>query len=343
MTSDSTMPQGDDHAGFGDRQLGVVVIGRNEGERLRRCLASLVAFGTPIIYVDSGSSDGSADLARKFGAGVVELDMRRPFTAAWARNQGWRRMVELHPAITRVHFFDGDCEVIDGWLSAAMRTLDEQPGIAVVCGRRRERFPEASAFNRQCEIEWNAGAGEIRSCGGDALMRVGALAAVGGYRESLIAGEEPELCVRLRGAGWKIWRLDRDMVWHDAAMTRWSQWWNRSKRAGHAFAEGVFLHGAPPERHYVAEERRALAWGAALPAMILLLGLVQPLAFLLLLLYPLQMLRLALRPQPAAREAGAVWSRAFFLVAGRFPEAAGVLLYRWRRLRGRASTLIEYK
>ncbi len=323
--------------------MGVVIIGRNEGQRLVRCLQSVLGAAAQVVYVDSGSTDGSAQTARSMGADVVELDMRRPFTAALARNAGWRRLVQIAPQATTVHFFDGDCEVVPGWLDAATDALASHPERAVVCGRRRERFPDASAFNRQCEIEWNAGAGEIRSCGGDALMRLDALAAVGGYRDDLIAGEEPELCVRLRAAGWKIWRLGRDMVWHDAAMTRWSQWWKRSKRAGHAFAEGAFLHGAPPERHYVAEERRALVWGAMLPAAILLLGLIQPLAFLLLALYPLQMLRLALRPQPAAREAGAVWSRAFFLVAGRFPEAAGVLLFRWRRHRGRASSLIEYK
>ncbi len=323
--------------------MGVVIIGRNEGQRLVRCLQSVAGTASWVVYVDSGSTDGSADAARAAGADVVELDMRRPFTAALARNAGWRRLVEIAPGATTVHFLDGDCEVVPGWLAAAMDELAAHPERAVVCGRRRERFPEASMFNRQCEIEWNAGAGEIRSCGGDALMRLDALAAVGGYRDSLIAGEEPELCVRLRGAGWKIWRLDRDMVWHDAAMTRWSQWWKRSKRAGHAFAEGAFLHGAPPVRHYVAEERRALIWGAVLPIAILVLGLVHPIGFLLLALYPLQMLRLALRPQPAAREADAAWSRAFFLVAGRFPEAAGVLLFRWHRLRGRESALIEYK
>lgn len=323
--------------------VGVVIIGRNEGQRLVRCLESVLGAVSQVVYVDSGSTDGSAARARTLGAEVVELDMRRPFTAALARNAGWRRLVEIAPQATSVHFLDGDCEVVPGWLQAAHEALADHPERAVVCGRRRERFPHASAFNRQCEIEWNAGAGEIRSCGGDALMRLDALAAVGGYRDSLIAGEEPELCVRLRGAGWKIWRLGRDMVWHDAAMTRWSQWWKRSKRAGHAFAEGAFLHGGPPERHYVAEERRALIWGAALPLAILVLGLVHPIGWLLLAVYPLQMLRLALRPQPAAREADAVWSRAFFLVAGRFPEAAGVLLFRWHRLRGRASTLIEYK
>jgi len=343
MTTDSMMREGADHVPSPARELGIVIIGRNEGERLRRCLESLASARSQIIYVDSGSTDGSAGLARRLGADVVELDTRRPFTAAWARNMGWRRLLELRPLVARVHFFDGDCEVIEGWIDAAMCTLDTQPRTAVVCGRRRERFPDASTFNRQCEIEWNAESGEVRSCGGDALMRIDALQGVGGYRDTLIAGEEPELCVRLRAAAWQIWRLDRDMAWHDAAMTRWSQWWRRSKRAGHAFAEGASLHGRPPERHYVGEERRALIWGVWLPVAILLLCLLSRWMLLLALLYPVQMLRLALRPQRAAREADAVWSRAFFLVAGRFPEAAGVLLFRWHKILGRASALIEYK
>lgn len=323
--------------------MGVVIIGRNEGQRLVRCLESVAAAAARIVYVDSGSTDGSADRARAIGADVVELDMRRPFTAALARNAGWRRLREIAPDATLVHFLDGDCEVVPGWLEIAQQTLLARADLAVVCGRRRERFPDASVFNRQCEIEWNGASGEVRSCGGDALMRLEALEAVGGYRDDLIAGEEPELCVRLRGRGWKIWRVGRDMVWHDAAMLRWSQWWKRSKRAGHAFAQGASLHGSPPERHYVAEERRALAWGVGLPLATLLLAALHPAGWLLLLAYPLQMLRLALRPQAAAREADAVWSRAFFLVAGRFPEAAGVLLFHWHRLRGHSSRLIEYK
>ena len=40
-------------------QLGIVTIGRNEGERLRRCLSSVVGRGMPVVYVDSDSTDGS--------------------------------------------------------------------------------------------------------------------------------------------------------------------------------------------------------------------------------------------------------------------------------------------
>ena len=325
--------------------VGAVVIGRNEGERLRRCLASIIDAepGMRVVYVDSNSTDDSVATARALGADVVELDKTKPFTAAWARNTGWRRLVASEPNLQLVHFFDGDCEVMPGWLAEARHFLVVHPDVAVVCGRRRERFPKSSLFNLMCDVEWNAPTGSVRACGGDACMRLDVLRQAGGYRDSLIAGEEPELCVRIRELGWKVWRLDRDMVWHDAAMTRWSQWWRRSKRAGHAFAEGAALHGRPPELHYVRERRRALIWGCVLPMVIVIAGMVDARGFLLAALYPLQVIRLGLRPTKAAKDAGAVWSRAFFLVASRFPEAAGVLLYAWRQARGHASTLIEYK
>ena len=69
--------------------VGVVIIGRNEGERLRRCLTSVVGRGLTVVYVDSNSTDGSAGLARAMGADVVELDMSRPFTMGRGRNVGW--------------------------------------------------------------------------------------------------------------------------------------------------------------------------------------------------------------------------------------------------------------
>ncbi|HMC94328.1 MAG TPA: glycosyltransferase, partial [Polyangia bacterium] len=211
------------------------MIGRNEGERLRLCLRSLgcapVSGGEgaatdapalagpapPCVYVDSGSTDGSVVLARGLGAHVVELDLGTPFTAARARNAGFRRLLEVAPGIAFVQFVDGDCEVVPGWLPRAARRLEERPELAVVCGRRRERFVGASLYNRLCDIEWDTPVGDARACGGDALIRRVALEGVGGYDPRLIAGEEPELCVRLRAAGFKVERLDADMTLHDAA------------------------------------------------------------------------------------------------------------------------------
>ena len=314
-------------------RLGAVIIGRNEGARLVACLASFPDWVRPLVYVDSGSTDGSVAAARAAGAEVVALDMAQPFTAARARNAGFQRLREL-ASPDFVQFVDGDCRVQPGWLDAAADFLAARPGVAVVCGRRREVRPEASVWNRLCDAEWDTPVGKAKACGGDALMRVAAVAGVSGFDPSLIAGEEPELCVRLRQAGWEVWRIDHEMTLHDAAMTRFGQWWKRTRRGGHAFAEGAALHGAPPERHWVAETRRALLWGIALPLVTLLGLLVTPWAALLLLAYPLQILRLS-------RRWG--WERAVFTVLAKLPEAQGVLEYHLNRLRNRKAGLIEYK
>jgi GT2 family glycosyltransferase len=315
--------------------IGAVVIGRNEGARLKRCLAALAGQVGRIVYVDSGSTDGSIAVARAAGAEVVALDMSRPFTAARARNAGFDRLTGTGRAPDLVQFIDGDCEMQPGWIAAATGFLRETPRVAVVCGRRRERFPEASIYNRLIDAEWNTPVGEARSCGGDALMRVKALQDVGGFNPAVIAGEEPELCVRLRQAGWRIWRLDAEMTRHDAALTRFGQWWIRACRGGHAYAEGAALHGAPPERHKVRELRRVLAWGVGLP-LLTLAGLVAtPWALLLLLAWPAQMLRLRLR--------GESWLSAVFLTLAKLPEAQGALRYYRRRLTGGRIALIEYK
>ncbi len=313
-------------------RLAIVIIGRNEGARFLACLAALPEGVGQVIYVDSGSTDGSIEAAREYGAEVVDLDRGQPFTAARARNAGIARIA----GAKWVQFLDGDCALREGWIDAALARLEDDEGLAVVCGRRRERYPEASVYNRLCDAEWDTPVGPALACGGDAMMRVEALRAVEGYNGDLIAGEEPELCVRLRAAGWRIERLDAEMTWHDAAMTRFGQWWKRTKRAGHAFAEGAALHGAPPERHWVRETRRALLWGAVLPLMILGALLVSPwLALVLALAYPVQVIRLGLRDGD--------WARAFFNVLGKFPEAQGALGYYLSRLSGRKQGLVEYK
>jgi len=320
---------------------GIVVIGRNEGERLRLCLQSCQDAAVRV-YVDSNSTDGSVELARALGADVVALDLSQGFTAARARNAGFRRLMALAPALEFVAFVDGDTELFPDWIGAALAFLRERPDVVAVCGRRRERHPEASVFNQLCDIEWNTPPGQARAFGGDVVLRAQALRAVGGYRDDLIAGEEPELCVRLRAAGGRIWRLDRDMTWHDAAMTSLAQWWRRNLRSGHAFAEGAFLHGQPPERHFVAETRRAIAWGAVLPlAIVALAALVSPWLLALLALYPLQWLRIGLRF--ARARAPIPWTHAAFLLLGRLPEAQGALKFHLGRWRGQRSAIIEYK
>jgi GT2 family glycosyltransferase len=313
--------------------VGAVVIGRNEGARLVACLASFPGTVQPLVYVDSGSTDGSVAAAKAAGAEVVALDMTQPFTAARARNAGFAALM-AHGAPEFVQFVDGDCVLQPGWIPAAQAFLTGKPKTAVVCGRRREIHPEASVWNRLCDAEWDTSVGQAKGCGGDALMRTKAVQAMGGYNPDLIAGEEPELCLRLRQAGWEIWRIDAEMTLHDAAMLRFGQWWKRCRRGGHAFAEGASMHGSTPERHWVAETRRAILWAIVVPLMALAGLMITPWAALILLSYPVQVLRLQ-------RHYG--WERAIFVTLAKFPEAMGVLQYHFNQLRRRRAGLIEYK
>jgi len=323
-------------------EVGVVVIGRNEGQRLVRCLQSLSGKGYVVVYVDSGSTDGSMNEAAKLGVKALALDMKIPFTAARARNVGFQYLMQIAPNLEYVQFVDGDCEVMSDWINKGVDFLDEHAEVAVVSGRCRERHPENSIFNLICDLEWNTPIGEAQASGGNTLMRVRAFQEAGGFRNQLIAGEEPELCVRLRSAGWKVWRLDAEMVLHDAAMTKFSQWWKRTMRGGYAFAEGAYLHGATPERHWVKESRRSLIWGLFIPGIVILAGIFcWQCGLMAALVYPLQICRLALRnkkelkPQP--------WILASFSVLGKFAEMYGQLRFHYQRLLGRAAQLIEYK
>jgi glycosyltransferase involved in cell wall biosynthesis len=320
--------------------FGVVAIGRNEGGRLRRCLESVPA-GAALVYVDSGSTDGSAQWARDYGAAVVELDMSIPFTAARARNAGFRRLKEIAPALQYVQFVDGDCELERDWLECAVSFLDSHADVSVVCGRRRERHPEKSIYNWLCDLEWEQPPGEAKACGGDAMMRVTAFEAIGGFRDDVIAGEEPELCVRLRSAGWRVFRLGHPMTLHDAAMIHFSQWWRRALRSGYALAQGAYLHGAPPERHNVWESRRAWLWGIWLPIICFAGGILfGPWGWVVWLIYPAQVLRQTIRNYGPLRQRTLL---ALFQLLGRFPEGLGQIKFLYDRLQGRQAHLIEYK
>lgn len=320
-------------------RVGHVAIGRNEGERLVACLASLVRAGGPIVYVDSGSTDGSVAAARSAGARVVALDMSTPFTAARARNEGLKAFQSIEPYTEYIQFIDGDCELAASWIGAARAHLDANADVAAVCGRRRERRPEASVYNRLCDREWDTPIGDALSCGGDVLMRRAAVEAVGGYRESLVAGEEPELCVRMREAGWRIVRLDAEMTRHDASILKFSQWWRRAMRGGHAFAEVSYLHRASPKRIWTQEAIRPLVWSAIAPLAVAASFVAGPVALLALVAYPAQIARIAARD---ARKESALTYAAFAMLA-KFAEAAGVIKFWATRLTGGRSTLIEYK
>lgn len=326
-------------------RIGAVAIGRNEGERLEVCLQSLLRDTERVVYVDSGSTDGSRDLARSMGVEVVELDLSIPFTAARARNEGFARLKSIMPEVAFVQFVDGDCELRERWVEKASASLENDETLAVVCGRRRERYPGASIYNRLTDMEWDTPIGTTKSCGGDALFRAKALESTGGYDPSVIAGEEPELCFRLRQLGWRIRRLDLEMTLHDASMDAFGQWWKRAVRAGHAAAEGAWMHGGSPERFNVRRAVRPVLWAGVLPFFaVLLMPLTWGLSLLVLAgIYGLQWMRMFMRERMRGRPRSEARLLASFTLLAQPAMLWGEITFFLNRLRGKRTRIIEYK
>ena len=325
-------------------QLGIVVVGRNERERLTRSLTSALASTKTVIYVDSGSRDDSVAVAQGLGVWVWRLDPARPFSAARARNEGFAQLRDAHPELQIVQFLDGDCELAPHWLVVGLAELERASDTALVCGHIRERDPAASPYNRMCALEWRQSPGEVDACGGNFMVRANLFDRLGGFRCEVTAGEEDELCQRVHALGGKIRLLDHDMVEHDAALLHFSQWWQRARRCGHAYAQGRFLHRQRPDGRFRHESRSMILWGTLLPTLAVLSAAPTGGASLFFLGgYALLFLRIHRR----CRQRG--WSNAearlyaAFTVLAKFPGALGVIKFSLDRWRGRHPALIEHK
>lgn len=332
-------------------ETGVIAIGRNEGERLRRCLESVVGRGLAVVYVDSNSTDDSIALARSLGVEVVELDTSLPFSAARARNAGFERLLQTNPDTQFVQFVDGDCEIVSDWIDRSGAELSARPDVAVVCGRRRERFPKASVYNRLADVEWDTPIGETLSCGGDSLMRVEAFRAVNGFDSSVAAGEEPELCQRLRNKGWRILRIDAEMTLHDSAMLHFGQWWQRAVRSGYGSVDVALRFGS--QGLFTGQVRSARLWGIGLPAAIIVAGVIVGViagaiwgalaAVLVACILPAQMLRIALRARGRTQSFRDAMAYGSLIMLGKWAHLLGEFRYHRDRGAGRNTRLIEYK
>lgn len=309
------------------KDVAVVAIGRNEGERLANCLRTAREICPQLVYADSMSTDGSVQLAQSLGVMAIQLDDSATHTAARGRNAGFQEVRAKFPSCEFVQFVDGDCAIAPGWIETARRFLIENPRVAVVCGRRLETNPEASFYNGVIDGEWNTPVGEAAACGGDALVRVEAFERIGGFRADIIAGEEPEMCSRLRRAGWKIWRLDAPMTRHDAAIYHLSQWIRRASRSGFGYAQVWMATAGTADRMYRREIRSALTWTMLLP-MFIAAGawlIREPLVLLALpIAYVVQIVRIAVRKGLGSSFA---WKYAALVMTTKFGEAWGVLNY----------------
>lgn len=321
-------------------QVGFVAIGRNEGERMVRCLQSLLAHSKSVVYVDSGSGDGSPDQAERMGAQVVRLSDSEPFTAARARNAGVQALLHHAPDIAFIMYIDGDCELIHGFVDDALQQFRADESVGVVTGRCRERYPGATPYNQLCDLEWDGPVGEIDACGGIFMARRDVVEAIGGFDPTIIAAEDDDFCIRARATGRQIWRIDRDMCFHDANIRRFGQWWRRSERAGHAYAQ----LGARYPDYFKGERRRAVLWGGIIPAVAVLgAPFTGGLSLFFLGLFLVSMGKIFRDQRRLGRTMDQARLQAAFLTLAKFPNLIGILKYNVKRMLGAPVGIVEYK
>ena len=327
--------------------ISVVVIGRNEGERLRPCLQSVFAmerdnFQTEVIYVDSGSTDGSVARAQEMGAKAIALQPERP-TAALGRNAGWRA---ARGSI--VLFLDGDTILHSRFVMDSLHEFSSAE-VAIVWGHRRELYPERSLYNRILDLDWIYRPGLTPYCGGDALFRRAALEETGGFEETLIAGEEPELCRRIGVLGYSILHVDRPMTGHDLAIIRWQQYWKRATRSGHAFVEVSERLRASGQSFWIEESKknrnRALVLlGLFSAAVVVSIGVASILpALAVLLLFVALALRSSWKARWKSNDVVALILYGVHSHLQQIPIYCGQLQYKWNQRKGRRAVLFEYK
>ena len=319
-----------------------MVVGRNEGERLRRCVGAL-PLDIRRVYVDSGSADSSLDTARGLGAEAVALDPDGGFSAARGRNTGFR-LIDSTPAGAPefVQFVDGDCELRAGWLERAADELSRRPDLAIVCGVLREHDRDSSVFRRLCDMEWRRPIGPMSACGGIFMVRSAAFRQVAGFDERLVVGEEADLCRRVIAAGWKLVRLDAPMATHDSGMSRFGHWWSRSVRGGYAYA--LSASADPSGRAFVRERWRAWLWSFVVP--LVAVAAAWPThgwSLVILLLYPLRAFRIAWRRRYEGESATDRLLYGAACVVAQAPQLLGQLRYWIERVRGRRHRVIEYR
>ncbi len=327
-------------------ETGFVIIGRNEGDRLKAGIRAIQTHcpSAPVVYVDSGSSDDSVAFAQSVNVDVVELDLSIPFTAARARNAGFERILSRHADLKFVQFMDGDCELQAGWIEPALNTLKSDDKTGIVSGRRVEKFPEASIYNTLMDIEWNTPVGEAHAVLGDMCVKVELFQKIGGFAENIIAAEDDDLCLRARREGYKIYRIDAVMSHHDANIMCLPQWYRRSKRGGHGYANINYLHGNGLDKHFRKELRSVAFWGGLVPTAFFVSLFVLPIAAgMLLAVYLLFILKIAVRRKRMGNSSRVALAYGALILTGKIPELLGFIQFWKNKLLSRKHELIEYK
>lgn len=255
-------------------ELSVVLISKNQEWNIARLIESVLRETAPfaskeIVLVDSASTDRTTDIAARYPIVVLKLHPCQRLTAAAGRYVGYR-----HTQGDLVLFLDGDMELCEGWLRQAAQVIRSRPEVAVVCGRVIDRpleTPGSGAAPVEPALPEAANATDVLHGGGAALYRRAVLELVGTFNPYLYSDEEPELCLRIRHAGYRVLKLAYPIAFHYTAPAEDLSTFLGKRKGNLWFGYGQnmrYFFGSPLLWPYLRER----GWAAA-PAALLIAGL----------------------------------------------------------------------
>jgi GT2 family glycosyltransferase len=247
--------------------VSVVIATRNRGPELLGTLARLRALPErpPIVVVDNGSADGTAELVRGSYPAVRVVALRRNLGGA-ARTVGARLVDSPYVA-----FSDDDSWWAPGALGRAVELLERHPRLAVLAARvlvgPEERLDPTcremahSPLPPAPDLPGPPVLGFI-ACG--AVVRRDAFLEVGGFHVRLgVGGEEELLSIDLAARGWGLAYVEEVVAHHHPSPSRdpsgrrrvqvrnalWSAWLRRpldgaARRTAHLVALALHQPGA---------------------------------------------------------------------------------------------------
>jgi GT2 family glycosyltransferase len=219
--------------------------------------------------VDSASKDRTTKIAARYPISVLKLRPEQRLTAAAGRHVGYKWTTG-----DLVLFLDGDMELCAGWLDQALGVMQSRSDVAVITGKVID-LPKALQTPTTEHVETldkDATGVYVRQGGGAAMYRRSVLERVGTFNPYLYSDEEPELCLRIRHAGYRVFQLPHPIAFHYSApaeaLSTFLGKWNHNLWLG--YGQNIrYFFGSPLLWIYLKER----GW-AVLPALILSFGML---------------------------------------------------------------------